>query len=156
MRAFKTDEEFLTYISMGAAGVRRVIQNLEAQGRRPLLLERGSNDFKLWKRARIKGLRVPDILCVDTGRRIESRAKRAFEISASHSTANPQRAWDYGLHDTDYMAIPVCVRSGDRAIDWKTLDLIQYVLVGDLRRAHTAHQTILTRPKGVQQVLKFG
>jgi hypothetical protein len=91
MPSFKSDEEFLTYISMGAVGVRRVIEDLKQQGRSPLLLERGSSDFKLWKRLRIKGWRVPDILCVDTGRRIESRAKASFEISGSHSTNNAER-----------------------------------------------------------------
>src|SRR5947208_3504799 len=116
MPSFKSDDEFLTFISMGAVGVRRVIENVQQQGRKPLLLERGSNDFKLWKGIRIKGWRVPDILCVDTGRRVESRAKTNFEISGSHSTMKEERAWDYGLYDTDYMAIPVCVRAGDRPI----------------------------------------
>jgi HEAT repeat protein len=151
MPFFKSDEEFLTYISMGAAGVRRVMQNLEARGRRPVLLERGSSDFKLWKQARIKGLRVPDILCADTGRRIECRAKANFEISASHSTANPQRSWDYGLNDVDYMAIPICVRSGECPIDWEAIELVQYVLIGDLRKAHAGQNTVLTTPKSAQQ-----
>jgi HEAT repeat protein len=151
MPSFKSDEEFLTYISMGASGVKRVMDDLTAQGRTPLLLERGSNDYKLWKISRIKGFRVPDILCADTGRRVESRAKTNFEISGSHSTSNPERAWDFGLADTDYIAIPVCERCGEHPIDWRACDLIQYVLIGDMRTAHKAGQTTLTDPKAASQ-----
>lgn len=118
MPSFKSDEEFLTYISRGAVGVRHVIENLQQQGRTPLLIEQGSTDFKLWKQLRIKGWRVPDILCIDTGRRVEARAKTSFEISSSHSLSNAERAWDFGLYDTDYMAIPVCEKSGAHPIDW--------------------------------------
>lgn len=118
-RSFKSDEEFLTYVSMGAYGVRQVLTDLKRQGHIPVLLERGSDDFKLWKQTRIKGMRVPDVLCVNNGRRIESRAKTAFEISGSHSPTNAERSWDFGLADGDYMAIPVCSKCGSRPVDWQ-------------------------------------
>src|SRR2546427_10221655 len=80
-RSFKSDESFLEKISIGAIGTRRVFENLKKQGHHPLELERGSMSFKIWKTVKIKRIRVPDILCVRCGRRVESRAKTKFEVS---------------------------------------------------------------------------
>ena len=148
-RAFKDDDDFLSFLAMGAHGTRQVLANLSQQGHRPLLLDRGSSDFKIWKQTRIKGVRVPDILCVNNGRRIESRAKAEFEISGSHSTKDPQRTWDYGMNEGDYLALPVCSRCGDRPIDWQVGTLVQYVSYGDLRQ--TFDHAFVTEAKGVQQ-----
>jgi len=150
-RSFKSDAEFLAYISMGAAGVRKTVENLRAQGHNPLVLERGSDDFKLWKSTRIKGWRVPDILCVNDAKRVEVRAKSQFKISGSHSVNRAERHWSYGLADGDYMAFPVCRLTGTRPVDWEASDLIQYVRVGDLKAAFDAKQTNITQPKAASQ-----
>jgi HEAT repeat protein len=150
-RSFKSDAEFLAYISMGAAGVRKTVKNLRAQGHEPLVLERGSDDFKLWKTTRIKGWRVPDILCVNDAKRVEVRAKSQFKISGSHSVNRAERHWSYGLAEDDYMAFPICRLTGSRPVDWEASDLIQYVRVADLKAANDAHQTNVTKPKAASQ-----
>ncbi len=149
--SFKSDKEFLAYISMGAAGVRAVVENLRSQGHEPLILERGSDDFKLWKSTRIKGWRVPDVLCVNDATRVEVRAKSEFRISGSHSTGKAERQWSYGLNENDYMAFPVCRLVGTRIIDWEALPLIQYVRVGDLKSAFDAGMTQVTDAKAASQ-----
>jgi len=150
-RSFKSDAEFLAYISMGAVGVRQTVKDLRAQGHDPLVLERGSDDFKLWKSTRIKGWRVPDVLCVNDAKRVEVRAKSQFRISGSHSVGRAERHWSFGLSDSDYMAFPVCRLRGPRPIDWEASDLIQYVRVGDMKAAFDAKQTITTEPKAASQ-----
>jgi hypothetical protein len=60
-------------------------------------------------------------------------------------------AWDFGLYDTDYVAIPVCQKSGDRPVDWKAIDLVQYTSVGELRKARQAGLTVQPDAKGAQQ-----
>jgi HEAT repeat protein len=150
-RSFKSDAEFLAYISMGAAGVRKTVEGLRSQGHNPLVLERGSDDFKLWKTTRIKGWRVPDILCVNDAKRVEVRAKSQFKISGSHSVNRAERHWSYGLADDDYMAFPICRLTGSRPVDWEALDLIQYARVGDLKAAFDAGQTNITEPKAASQ-----
>jgi hypothetical protein len=150
-RSFKSDVSFLEKISIGAIGTRQVFEDLENQGHRPLELERGSMNFKIWKEIKIKRIRVPDILCVACGRRIESRAKTTFEISMSHSLSDPQRGWDYGLHDSDFVALVVCRRSGNRPIDWQADKLVQYISVQELRSAQRNGLAIIVRPKGAEE-----
>lgn len=149
--SFKSDKEFLAYISMGAAGVRAAVANLRQQGHEPLILERGSDDFKLWKSTRIKGWRVPDVLCVNDAKRVEVRAKSKFKISGSHSTGRAERQWSYGLSDDDYMAFPVCRLTGNRIIDWEASALIQFVRVGDLKIAFDGGMTQITDAKAASQ-----
>lgn len=84
-RNFKTDASFLEKLAMGAIGTRRVFFDLEAQGHKPLELERGSMSFKLWKAIKIKRARVPDLICLGCGQRIESRAGRATRCRARTS-----------------------------------------------------------------------
>lgn len=67
MASFKTDESFLEKISIGAIGTRRVYQNLKDLGHIPIELERGSMSYKIWKKIKIKRIRVPDILLVNCG-----------------------------------------------------------------------------------------
>jgi len=73
--SFKSDYSFLEKLAIGAYGTRRVIEDLKRQGHTPIELERGSTGFNIWKSIKIKCVRVPDILCVNNGIRIESRAK---------------------------------------------------------------------------------
>jgi hypothetical protein len=107
--------------------------------------------FKIWKSIKIKRIRVPDILLLYANRRVESRAKTKLEITMSHSFANPERAWDSGLEDHDYVAIVGVRRAGDRPIDWMADDLVQYLSVGDLRRAYQSDLVVREKPKGAQE-----
>ncbi len=136
---------------MGAVGVRKVFEDLKEQGHCPLELERGSMSFKIWKNIKIKRIRVPDIFCIDCGCRIESRAKTSFEISMSHSLSDPERGWDYGLNDNDFVALVVCKRNGVSPIDWQADEKVQYISVGDLRFAQKNNHAILVKPKGAEE-----
>ena len=71
-------------------------------------LERGSLDSKLWKDVKRKRVRIPDLLCVKCGLRVESRAKAKAELTMSHSEGDAERAWDFGMVDSDLVAFPVC------------------------------------------------
>lgn len=150
-RSFKTDESFLEKIAIGAIGTKKVFEQLDGQGQQPVALDRGSMSFKLWKTIKIKRLRLPDILCVASGTCIESRAKTTLEISMSHSTSDPERGWDFGLSDHDYVALPVCTKVGEEPIDWEASELIQYVSVGDLRQACSEEKVVQEQPKGSQE-----
>lgn len=151
MASFKTDESFLEKISIGAIGTQQVFATLRKLGHQPIELERGSMNYKIWKKIKIKRIRVPDILCVDNGIRIESRAKTKLEISMSHSTSDPERGWDFGMKDNDYVALVVCEKYGDRPIDWKADNLVQFISVKDLREAEKNDQVVFIKPKGAQE-----
>lgn len=151
MPSFKTDESFLEKISIGAIGTRRVFDTLRQLGHQPIELERGSMNYKIWKKIKIKRIRVPDILCVDNGIRIESRAKTRLEISMSHSTSDPERGWDFGMKDDDYVALVVCYKDGDRPIDWRADSLVQFISIKDLREAEKNNQVVFIKPKGAQE-----
>lgn len=148
MAAFKTDVSFLEKISIGAIGTRKVFENLKLQGHKPIELERGSMNYKIWKKIKIKRIRVPDILCVDCGVRVESRAKTKLEITMSHSFSDPERGWDAGLKDDDYVALVVCQKTGERPIDWEADELIQYLAIRDLREAERQNRIVSVKPKG--------
>lgn len=150
-RAFKSDVSFLEKISMGAIGTHQVFEHLTNQGHIPLELERGSMSFKIWKNIKIKRIRVPDILCVACGRRVESRAKTTFEISMSHSLSDPERGWDYGLNDSDFVALVICKRLSDRPVAWRADELVQYISVHDLRSAQRNNLIVLVKPKGAEE-----
>jgi hypothetical protein len=150
-RAFKTDESFLEKISMGAIGTRCVYDNLRSQGHDPIELERGSMSYKIWRDIKIKRGRVPDILCIKCGNRIESRAKKSLEISMSHSLTDQNRAWDYELKDTDRVAFVECAKEGDEPNDWRALNPVQYVTIAEMRRARREEKTIQQKPKGVEE-----
>lgn len=151
MPNFKNDVSFLEKISIGAIGTKRVFQNLLEQGHVPIELERGSMSYKIWRGIKIKRIRVPDILLVDCGVRIESRAKTKFQITMSHSQSDPERGWDHGLNNTDYIAIVGCSKIGTKPTDWEADKLVQYFAVKDLRNAVTKGETIETAPKGSQE-----
>jgi hypothetical protein len=150
-KSFKSDESFLEKISIGAIGTRSVFQDLNAQGHNPIELERGSMSYKIWKKIKIKRIRVPDILLLNNGIRVESRAKTTLEISMSHSFSDPDRGWDFGLADDDFIGFVVCSRVGEKPIDWQAESLVQYVLVKDLRKAYSQGQVIGANPKGAQE-----
>lgn len=146
--AFKTDESFLEKIAMGAIATKATITHLSGQGHEPMELERGSTSFKIWKAIKIKRVRVPDILCLRCGRRVESRGKSDLEITMSHSTSDPERGWDHGLDDDDVVALVPCENTGSGPLEWKASHPIQYLRVKDLRRSFAAHEVVARRPKG--------
>jgi len=136
---------------MGATGTIAVFNNLREQGHAPIELERGSRSFKIWKGIKIKRIRVPDILCIDCGKCVECRTKTKLEISMSHSRADPEGGWDYGLDDNDFVAFVVCNKIGDGPVDWQVSSPVQYVSVKDLRLAQKGGRATLTQPKGAEE-----
>jgi hypothetical protein len=150
-RSFKNDDSFLEKLCIGAHGTKAVISDLSKQGHVPIELERGSTNFKIWKNIKIKRLRVPDTLCIKCGLRFEARAKTKPEISMSHSVSDPDRGWDKGLRDNDLVAISISCKTGDGPTDWRAEPFIQYISVGDLRRAFKEDKVILDKPKGAQE-----
>lgn len=125
--------------------------NLIQQGHKPVELEQGSTGYKIWKSIKIKRVRVPDILCINSGIRVESRAKTNLVISMSHSSADEARGWDFGLKDEDYVAFVVCEKNGEEPIDWIADDNVQYIKVFYLRQALNEKKVIQEKPKGVQE-----
>lgn len=150
-RSFKTDESFLEKIAMGATGTRRTFEDLRQQGHDPLELERGSMSFKIWKAIKIKRVRVPDILCLRCGHRVESRAKTKLAITMSHSLSVQERGWDFGLDDDDRVALVSCERIGPAPLDWRASPFVQYIRVESLRETFKAGVVKVVRPKGAQE-----
>ncbi len=148
---FKSDDSFLRKLVVGAAGTNATIDRLKELGFRPIELERGSTGFKIWKKIKIKRVRVPDILCLQTGLRFESRGKTKPEISMSHSLKDPKRAWDAGMRDDDFVSIVVFRQSAESPIDLKRISPVQFVKVKDLRDAFAQKRVSITKPKGVEE-----
>lgn len=99
----KADTSFLRFLSMGALGVRQTMKQLTGMGFQPIELERYCASNKIWM-TKIKRLRLPDLLCVRTGLRLEVRAKSDLKIRMSDAPNNPARTWDAGLRDDDVAA----------------------------------------------------
>ena len=76
-----------------------MIADLASHGHRFIERERGSTDTKLWKDVKRKRVRIPDLLCLNCGTRIECRAKTDLELAMSHSPTDAERAWDFGMVD---------------------------------------------------------
>jgi hypothetical protein len=158
--AFKPDSSFFRKIAIGAVGARAVCSDLTRYGHRAVELERGSTDTKLWKDVKRKRVRIPDLVCLGCGVRVESRAKTQSELSMSHSPAEEARAWDFGMVDSDYIAFPVCEPAAeqfwsaghlhaDRSywhernwVRWQAKPHVNYFLVSAFRAtAHTKSST---------------
>jgi hypothetical protein len=104
---FKVDTSFLKFLTMGALGSRRIADELHGLGFEPIELERYSASNKIWG-TKVKRLRLPDLLCVKTGLRVEVRAKSDLKIKMSDAPTNPERAWDAGLRNDDVIAFIAC------------------------------------------------
>ncbi|HYH21714.1 MAG TPA: hypothetical protein VD995_24170 [Azospirillum sp.] len=86
---------------------------LRSLGFQPIELERYCASNKIWM-TKVKRLRLPDLLCVRTGLRVEVRAKSDLKIRMSDAPANPDRKWDAGLRDDDLVAfIAIDGREGE-------------------------------------------
>lgn len=105
---FKADSSFLKFLTMGALGVQQTMQYLRTLGFRPIELERYCGSNKIWA-TKVKRLRLPDLLCVESGLRLEVRAKTDLKIRMSDAPANPDRVWDAGLRDDDVAAFIACI-----------------------------------------------
>ncbi len=112
--AFKDTADFLRYLTLGARGCAAIARYLtEQQGHRITELERYTMSNKIWT-TKIKRLRLPDLMCLNCGVRVEARAKSELEIKVSHSDT-PGREWDAGLRDNDSFAFIRCVSTGGTA-----------------------------------------
>ncbi len=151
VNSFKSDESFLQKLAVGATGTKLTIQRLQELGYRPIELERGSTGYKIWKKIKIKRVRVPDILCLRSGLRFESRGKTKLEISMSHSLKDPHRAWDAGMRPDDSVAIVLCEQAGESPVDWNAASPIHFVKIEDMRTAFSQGKTQITKPKGVEE-----
>lgn len=149
--SFKSDESFLEKLAVGATGTKVTIERLTQLGFQPIELERGSTGYKLWKKIKIKRVRVPDILCLRTGLRFEARGKTSSEISMSHSTADPTRAWNVGLGNDDYVVIVECEKASASIVDWRAASPVHFIRVGDLAAAFKKKRIKITKPKGVEE-----
>lgn len=109
---FKVNSSFLHFLTMGALGVRRVAADMRERGFEPVELERYCASNKIWM-TKVKRLRLPDLLCVRTGLRMEVRAKSDLKIRMSDAPQNPGRVWDAGLRDEDIVALIACADDGD-------------------------------------------
>jgi len=143
--AFKTDASFLKYLTMGAIGVRSTMNILERLGFQPIELERYSSSNKIWS-TKVKRLRLPDILCVRTGVRVEVRAKSDLRVRMSDAPDNPARRWDVGLRDTDLVAFVACSVVDD---DVNLLGSPIFFSASDLRSS--VDQTKLGPPKSASE-----
>jgi HEAT repeat protein len=110
---FKEDADFARFVSMGAAATDAVRADLrERFGHRVVELERYAMANKVWH-TKVKRLRLPDLVCIDCGLRIESRGKSQLGIILSHSDAEG-RSWDAGgMGDHDLYAFLRVVVAGD-------------------------------------------
>lgn len=126
---FKADTSFLRFLSMGAAGARQTMEQMRAAGFVPIELERYCSSNKIWT-TKVKRLRLPDLLCVRTGLRVEVRAKSDLKIRMSDAPNNPDRRWDTGLQDDDVTALIACF--DDNGISRPAAEAV-FFMVSDLR-----------------------
>lgn len=105
--AFKTNSSFFRMLAVGAVGAQAVQQQLNSLGHDVIELERGSLATRIWRDVKRKRVRIPDLCCTRCGVRIESRAKTNADLSMSHSPSDAERAWHYGMLDSDWIAFPI-------------------------------------------------
>jgi len=143
---FKADTSFLRFLSMGAIGVRQTMHQLEGLGFKPIELERYCASNKIWS-TKVKRLRLPDLMCVKTGLRLEVRAKSDLKIRMSDAPNNPDRVWDAGLQDDDLAAFIACFDNGNGF--FTPADEASFFRIGDLRA--TVDQSKLGPPKSASE-----
>lgn len=142
--SFKTDWSFLEKITMGAAGTQKVIELLNNGGHNVIELERYCTSNKIWS-TKIKRLRMPDLLCLKCGKRIESRAKSKLGVIMSDTETNPDRRWFVGLRDEDVVAFITCYK--DAYNHWSAGDTVNLFSVKDMLASESGTQ--LSAPKSV-------
>ena len=143
--AFKEDEDFARFLTMGAYATAAVAGDLEAQGHDIIELERYAMANKIWT-TKVKRLRLADLLCIRCGRRFESKGKTRLELKLSHSGKTPGREWWAGMRQDDVFAF-VRVHLTDQGPD---LGQVAYVT----RRALHAAEPSLR--EGVRKAIADG
>lgn len=128
---FKADTSFLRFLTMGVLGVQQTMKQLRAAGFKPIELERYCASNKIWA-TKVKRLRLPDVLCVKTGIRVEVRAKSKLQIRMSDAPGNPERTWDANMGDNDLAAFVAIL---DDADGQRPAESATFFTVGDLRRS---------------------
>lgn len=142
---FKANTSFLRFLTMGAKGVHQTMSQLKDQGFKPIELERYCGSNKIWS-TKVKRLRLPDLLCVKTGLRIEVRAKSDLAIKMSDAPNNPGRTWDAGLQDNDLAAFIACFDDGNGP---EAAQEAMFVRIGDMRK--TVGTSKLGPPKSASE-----
>lgn len=143
--AFKEDEDFARFLTMGAYATAAVAEDLEARGHRIIELERYAKANKIWT-TKVKRLRLADLLCIRCGRRFESKGKTKLELKLSHSGNTPGRQWWAGMRDSDVFAF-VRVRVTEHGPE---LGQVAYVT----RRA--LHEAEPSLKQGVRKAIQDG
>lgn len=138
---FKADWSFLEKISMGAVSSKAVIAMLNNQGHDIIELERYSTSNKIWS-TKIKRLRLPDLICLHCGKRIESRAKSTLVVKMSDNVNNPDRRWDVGLRDEDCIAFIQCEKVEGEWVPAQEVNLFE---TSSLRKSEEF--SVLSEPK---------
>lgn len=137
---------------------------MTALGHNFVELERGSTDSKLWKDVKRKRVRIPDLVCLRCGQRIESRAKTKNELAMSHSE-QAERTWDFGMVPQDWIAFPVCEpvreterttgRLADSSSYWHERNWVQWAVSGYINyfsvEAFRSRLHARSRTKGVTE-----
>lgn len=88
---------------MGAYGTAAIKQDLERNGHSIVELERYAMANKIWT-VKVKRLRIPDLLCVECGRRFESKSKSVPSVKLSHSGSSGREWWAGGMRSDDVFA----------------------------------------------------
>ena len=101
---FKESASFATYLSMGAVAARATALDLrDSHGHRPIELERYAMSNKIWQQ-KVKRLRMPDLVCVNCGLRVESRGKSKLGVILSHSDTVGREWFGGGMRPADLFA----------------------------------------------------
>jgi hypothetical protein len=98
--AFKEDEDFQRFLTMGAYAAAAIQADLETRGHRIIELERYAKANKIWA-TKVKRLRLPDLLCIQCGRRFESKGKTTLELKLSDSSRPGREWWAGGMRLSD-------------------------------------------------------
>lgn len=101
---FKNDTDFFRSLTMGVYAADAITQDLQDNhGHRIIELERYAKANKLW-RTKVKRMRLPDLMCIRCGLRIESKGKKELKVKISDSRL-PGREWrDGGMRLDDVFA----------------------------------------------------
>ncbi|MCY8506483.1 hypothetical protein [Bacillus atrophaeus] len=144
----KEEWSFLDKISMGAKGTKKITEILNTAGHHIIELERYSSSNKIWA-TKIKRLRIPDLLCLKCGKRIEARAKSKLGIIMSDSLNNKDRRWFVGLRDDDMVAFISCQKEG--VAKWIPSNSINLFRISDLKACEANGDTVLGSPKSASE-----
>jgi hypothetical protein len=148
--SFKVDSSFLKYLTMGAAATQRVMNLMRDAGLHPVELERYASTNKIWA-TKVKRLRLPDLLCLRTGVRVEVRGKSKLELRMSDAPTNKDRRWHSGLQSQDLIAFVKCESTLDGQVT--PASTAEFFSVSSLRRSysHAKHGNRKSSSEGAEQ-----